>query len=438
MVTSIANSLGFGSGLDLPKLVSDLAAASREPKVARFDARTRAVQASISAVAQARADLDAFATSLSGLVAGGTLQGQPVVSDATILDAKPRAGARLGNFSGSVEVLQLARAQTSASGYLPARTDSVGQGTLTITVGSTATDIVIGPANDSLDGLAAAINASGSGVTANVVTDTQGARIVLKGGTGAASAFALSGSTLAFTPVQSAQDAQFRVDGLDYARASNTVEDVVPGLSFTLKKVAPGAPVTIGVTRSADTLKTTLDDFVSVYNTLKTDLAAARTATRNDSALRSLDQQLSRLLTQGVSSGSPASLSAIGIKTNRDGTIALDEPAFRAAFAADPDGVEALFIPTRDATRTATTDPGIGGALQALKTTAFGEIGNLSSRLGKESQSIAKDREAMEAREATFKTRLERQFAGLDGRIATLKATQSYLDQQIKAWNRDN
>jgi flagellar hook-associated protein 2 len=438
MITSIANSLGFGSGLDMPKLVADLAAASREPKVARFEARARTVQASISAVAQARSDLDGFASSLSALIAGGSLQSQPVVSDATLLDAKPRAGAQLGNFAGEIEILQLARGQMSASGLFASSAAPVGQGTLTITVGTVATDVVIGATNDSLDGLAAAINASGSGIAANVITDPQGARIVLKGTTGAASAFTLSGSASAFTMVQTAQDARFRIDGLNYTRGSNTVDDAVPGLSLTLKKAAPGTTVSVGVTRSAEPLETTLDDFVSVYNTLKSDLATARGATRNDSTLRTLDQQLSRLLTQAVSSGSPASLSAIGIKTNRDGTIALDEIAFRAAWASNPDGVEAIFMPTRDSLHTAATDPGIGGALDALKTAASGGSGPLASltgRLGKESAAITKDRETMEAREATYKARLERQFAGLDGRIGTLKATQSYLDQQIKAWN---
>jgi flagellar hook-associated protein 2 len=437
MVTSIANSLGFGSGLDLPKLVADLAAASRDPKLARFEARAKTVQASISAVAQARSDLDSFATSLSALVAGGSLQGQPVVSDGTVLDAKPRASARLGNLSAEIEVLQLARAQTSASGYAASSSVPIGQGTLTISVGTIRTNIVIDATNDSLDGLAAAINASGSGITANIVTDPQGARIVLKGASGTASAFSVTGGP-AFNTVQTAQDARFRIDGLDYTRGSNTVEDAIPGLSFTLKKAAPATPVSIGVTRSADALKATLDDFVSVYNTLKGHIADARTATRNDAGLRALDQQLSKLLTQAVSSAAPTSLSAIGIETNRDGTIALDQAAFRAAWAANPDGVEAIFMPTRDALHSETTDPGIGGALDALKiaiSSGSGPLAGLTSRLGKESAAITKDRETMEAREATYKARLERQFTGLDGRLGTLKATQSYLEQQIKVWN---
>jgi len=438
MVTSIANSLGFGSGLDLPKLVADLAAASRDPKVARFDARARAVQASISAVAQARSDLESFSTSLASLVSSGALQSQPVVSDAAVLDAKPRSGARLGNFSGDIEVLQLARGQTSASAYVPAATNPIGQGTLTIAMGTRTIDVVVTSANDSLDGLASAINGANAGVMASVVTDASGARLIFKSGTGTASGFTLSSAdpglsviATGTTEIQSARDAQFRIDGLNYSRSSNTVEDAVPGLSFTLKKLGSAS---IGVTRTSDTLKTTLSDFVSVYNALRNDLSTARSATRNDSALRTLDQQLSRLLTQSVSSSSPATLSAVGITTNRDGSISLDEAKFSATFATNPDGVEALFMPSG-------TDLGIGGALAAIKTEAVaatGSITGLSARLGKESAAIAKDRESMEAREAVYKARLEKQFGGLDGRLGALKATQSYLKQQIDVWSKGN
>ncbi len=450
MISSVAYSLGYGSGIDVGKLVTDLAAASRNPKVARFDTRAQAVQSSISAVAQARADLEGFSSSLAALVAGGTLQSQPRVADPSILDAKAIVGARLAGFSGEVEVTQLARGQTLASGFVAAASDPVGQGTLTLTVGTTPYAIAIGAANDSLTGLATAINDARSGVTASVVNDTAGARLVLKGPSGVPSAFTLSSSDAglstfaypgAMTLVQAAQNAEFKVDGLAYSRASNSVADVVPGVALTLKKTAVGTPIAIGVTRAGDTLKTTLADFVAVFNELKGNVANARTATRGDQAMRTLDRQLSALVSQSVTSGSPASLSAIGVKTNRDGTIGFDEATFNIAYARDPDAVEAIFSPTRDATRTAITDPGIGGALAALKTAATatnGALASLSTRLGKEASALATDRARMEARETAYKARLEAQFGNVDSRVGALKATQSYLDQQIKIWTRSN
>lgn len=449
MVSSIVNTLGFGSGIDVSKLVSDLAAASREPKVARFDARARTVQTSISAVGQARSNLEGFSKSLDALVAGGELQSQPTVSDATILGAKAKPGARIGSFSGQIEVTRLAKGLTSASVYTPAASDAVGQGTMRIAIAGQTYDVVVDAANDSLNGLATAINASRSGVTASVMTDSAGARLVIKGPTGAANDVTLTSlpgsaptlgryTTAQLTVAQSPQDSEFKIDGLTYARPSNQIDDVVPGVALTLKKVAPGAVVTVGIERPAEKLKTTIQDFVSVYNELKASLNAARTSTRNDQGLRGIDRQLAQIVAQSVTSyGTPSSLSDIGVSTNRDGTITLDQAKFDRVFLANPDEVEAIFAPTRDAMRTTVTDPGIGGALSALKATATatnGALASLSSRLGKEASAIAKDRDQMESREASYRARLEKQFGGVDARVGALKAQQSYLDQQIKMW----
>ncbi|MES2290888.1 MAG: flagellar filament capping protein FliD [Pseudomonadota bacterium] len=446
MVTSIVNSLGFGSGLDVSALVTKLAAASRDPKVARFDTRAQTIQTSISAVGQARSDLEGFTSSLASLVAGGSLQSQPSVGDTSIFDAKAKTGARMTAFSGEVEVTQLARGQTLASGYVTSASNPVGQGTLTLTVGSTPFTVTINNTNDSLTGLATAINSANAGVTANVVTDSSGSRIVLKGPTGTPSAFTLSSSDAgltnfaypgAMTLVQSAQDATLKVDGLSYTRSSNSVDDIIPGVVLTLKKAAVGTPVSVGVTRSGDAIKSTMADFVSVYNELKGHIDAAQTATRNDQALAALERQMSQLVSKSVTSGTPSSLSAIGVKTNRDGTISFDAVAFDKAYAANPDGVEAIFSPTRDATHTDATDPGISGALAAIKTAVTatdGPLTSLSNRLSKEATALAKDREKMEARETAYKAKLDKQFGGLDASIGSLKATQSYLDQQVKMW----
>jgi flagellar hook-associated protein 2 len=457
MISSIANSLGFGSGIDVAKLVSDLAAASRTPKVQVFDARARAVEAKISTVAQARSDLESFSTSLADVVAGGTLQSQPSVSDETALSAVAAPGVRLGNFAGEIMISQLARSQSLYSASLASKTEAVGQGTMTLSVGGQDFAIVINSANDSLTGLSDAINASGSGVVASIVNDAGGARLVLKGVTGSSGAFALSvgagsdpalerftypASGAGMTLAQSAQDAAFTLDGIPYTRPSNSFNDVVPGVTLTLKKAGPGTPIAIGSQRPLETLRSTLGDFVSVFNQLKKDIAAARTATGGDQALRTLDDRLSRFLGQAVTSDSEInSLSDIGVKTNRDGSISIDQVKFEAVLAAHPDAVEGIFSPTRSATQTAETDPGLGGAFKTLvdaMTAQDAGLSSLKARLAKESASIAANRQKMEAREIAYEARLTKQFGSMDARVNALKATQSYLEQQIKIWNQDN
>lgn len=446
-MVSIINSLGYGSGIDTQALIADLAAASRAPKAKLYDARATANQARISAVAQARASLDEFATSLAALASGGTLQSQPTTSDATIVTAVAVPGARLENFSADIRVTRLARGQVSHSAIVASASTTIAQGTLTLSVNGTSYPVVVDASNNTLGGLAAAFNATNSGVRASLVGDTGGVRLVLKGETGAAKAFTITGNPAAFnstnlTRVQTSLDAQLNVDGLNLVRASNTVSDIIAGVTLTLVKAATSTTITLGAKRPADTLKSTLGDFVSVYNQLRTDISAARSATGGDAALRGIERQLGAILGQPVTSrGGIDTLAEIGISTNGDGTIALDAAKFDAAFAANPDAVEAIFAPTRDATRTATTDPGIAGALTALRDAAArsgGPLEGLKARLSTEASGIAKDRERMETREAAYKDRLTRQYAGLDARLSAFKATQSYLEQQVKLWSSDN
>ncbi len=181
MVTSIINSLGFGSGIDTKQLVTDLAAASREPKVARINTLTQQNQTRISALAQARSDLEGFADSLAQMISDGTLRSTPTVSDDSVLSATARAGIHADSFAATVVVSQLARAQSTYSGVVADRTAAIGTGTMTLTVGGVAKTITVDGTNNSLDGLASAINSSGGGVTASIIADQGGHRLILKG-----------------------------------------------------------------------------------------------------------------------------------------------------------------------------------------------------------------------------------------------------------------
>ena len=444
-MTSIANSLGFGSGLDVTKLVTDLAAASRDPKVARIDARADAVKASISAVGLVRSDLEAFSTSLDAVVSGGSLQAPLSMSNATILDAATVKGSAGLGIDTSVTVNKLAQAQNSMSAQYVDRTTIQGSGSFTLTVGGVAKTVTIASGTGSLDDIASAINDAGTGVGARVVNDGTGFRLVLRGPTGSAGAFSLTSSDAGLSDVaagvtqtQAAQNAEVVVDGVTYTRSTNKLEDVVYGVVLNLKQEGT---TRLTASDNKDTYSAALADFVGAYNALKTDLTAALAATKSDGGLRSLERQLSSLVSQSVSSGAFGNLGAIGVKTNKDGTLAFDSATFEKAYAANPEGVVAVFVPKRDATHTNITDPGIGGALAAIKTSALATAGVLTStsnRLTREQKGVETDRTTMEARETAYKARLDKQFGGLDAKVGALKATQSYLTQQIKVWTNES
>ena len=453
MTTNIINSLGMGSGINIPQLVADLADASRAPKVERLSQLSQQNQARISAVAQARSDLDGFADSLSLMVSDGTLRSTPTVSDESVLSASARAGLTAESYSATIEVTQLARAQTAYSDVVSDRTAPIGQGTMTLGIGGADHMITIDAVNDSLEGLAAAINATGAGVTASIVADEGGYRLIVKGATGEANAFTLAadagaapglaafsyGTGGGMTLGQSATDAQFTIDGVAFSRATNIVDDVVPGMSLTLKKAAPGQPVDIGASRPLDMIKQTVGDFVAVYNQVKQSLAVAADMSGATRSLRQLESQLAGLVGKMLTSD-PAinKLTDIGISTTRDGLLSLDSAKLEKVLASNAGAVEALFNPRRDATHNETTDPGIAAALDAIRDAAVasdGVLDRVSKSLSEKSKTLAEQLAKIEQREDVYRARLEKQYGSLDARLAAFKATQSYLEQQIEIWN---
>ena len=528
--TSIAASLGIGSGLDINAMVTGLADAAKQPKLDLITKRDTANKAKVSTLGQISSAIDSFASALTSLVSGGSLFSQPSVSDPSLFTASAVPGARLGGLSATVEVRQLAQAQVLSSASV-VRTDPVGQGVLTIGVGSGSFDVTIDATNDNLDGLAKAINDKNAGVTASVVTDSLGARLVVKGKSGAANAFTLSvpGGTSsglerfasgAMNVAQGAQDALLKVDGVEITRPTNSFNDVIPGVQIDLKNAKPGTNVAVGVTRPTAAISQGIQDFVSAYNELmsvignavKVDGSGTAGALRGDIGVSALQRQLAKLPTTILSSPGDGvhTLAEIGVATNRNGTLGVDAAKLQNALATDPDGVEALFNPTQYtsspflkvtspigrvapgtytvtnivaavgagnasgkigaitmtgigpnllaprtspaaglllavsgnvASATVTIDPGLGGALQSIRDSlraSGGAFATTQQRLKDEAARISKDTDDLNIRSEKYYNQLLTSFTAMDRQVSAFKATQSYLDQQVKMWTNNN
>ena len=89
------------------------------------------------------------------------------------------------------------------------------------------------------------------------------------------------------------------------------------------------------------------------------------------------------------------------------------------------------------ASATITIDPGLGGALQSIRDALRARSGAFASaqeRLDKEADRIAEDRDRLEVSSSKYYNQLLTTFTAMDNRVSAFKATQSYLDQQIKIW----
>jgi flagellar hook-associated protein 2 len=372
---SILSSLNAnGAGIDTDTLITNLTAAQKSSSETPITTKQAANTAQISSAGSIASDLSTFSTSLNTLVSGGTLQTQPVSSDTTVMTTEAVAGVPVGALNQSVTVNAIAQAQSVKSASY-AGTQAFDTGTLTLTVGTgTPVSITVDSSNNTLSGIAQSINAKGAGVTASVITGSDGtATLVLKGATGANQSFtlasaddsttqpdgALSLSNLAYggtatgglTQTQAAQDASITVDGVTVTRSSNTFSDVIPGVSMTLVKTGT---VNLSSTRPNDAITEAVNDFVSAYNQLLTEIntaTAAATSTadagplRGNAAMRTLKTQLSQLTTQPLNAtGSIRTLAELGVKTGQDGSLSVDATQLNTMLTQHPDDVESMFV----------------------------------------------------------------------------------------------
>jgi len=369
--SSILTSLGAAS-IDTSSLVDQLATASIAEKQKAITARATANTAQISDLATAVSTITSFSSSLSSLISGGTLYTQPTSSNSSVLTVSAVAGSRLSGTSATIKVGQLATAQTLSSTPLASAGTAVGQGTLTLTVGSKTATITIDSTNDSMAGLSLAIRNAGLGVTASTVTDGTGTRLVVKGATGEDNAFSLtmtSGSaagigrfafdSTTYDPdnitglerTQEAQNAELIVDGVPVSKSSNSFSDVIAGVKIDLQSAAPNTTVTIGATQPVDAIKAAVSDFVAAYNEARatlTKMVGTTGSLRSDSGLRELMTRMGKISSTALtyaSDGSPTTLAEIGVSTNRDGSLSLDSARLTTVMNATPDAVEAMFNP---------------------------------------------------------------------------------------------
>jgi len=452
---ALLKGLSAGSGVDTGTLVTSLVSAQFAARTAALKTKSDTITAQISGVSTLKSTMTGFSTALANLVKGGSLQTQPASSNAAILSATAQSGAKLSGLSSSITVTRLATGQVARTTTPVAaadRTKSLNTGALTLTIGGKDTAIDVG--DGSIDAVAAGINASKTGVTASVVTDANGgAYLSVKSATGSANAFTLKGAdsnaldigggTATKTSlVSTAQNAQLTVDGIAVERPGNTVSDLVTGVTLQLNGIST-VPVSLTSTPPTDALTQAVNDVVTTYNeVLKTITEQTDPITGNlradpaaKSLLRSLQALVSKPLVGGAIAGLPRSLSEIGVATNTDGTLRVDSALLAKQLAANPDTVESMFAPS------GTNALGLSATLTALTTSATSTVTGLGAstvRYTAAEADVAKQQDKVTDQSAQLTTRLTQQYASMNSRVSAYKSTQTFLTNQIAAWNKDS
>jgi flagellar hook-associated protein 2 len=222
--------------------------------------------------------------------------------------------------------------------------------------------VTITGSNNTLNGARDAINNANAGVTATVINDgtaTPHRLLITANDSGTANSFTVTenlsgGQALGLADVQAAADAQFTVNGVNITKSTNSVSDVISGVTFKLKAVTTG-PVTLNVDKDIDAIVEGFNEFVSSFNEINTYINAqfAYDSTlkkagllSGDSTLRRIQSTLQKDIIQSISNQftSYSVASQVGLQFNRDGSLSLDESKFRDALSSNFTAVAALFL----------------------------------------------------------------------------------------------
>jgi flagellar hook-associated protein 2 len=476
--------------MDVSSLVTALVNSKTAGQAATIAASQTQDNTQISAYGTLSAALSALQVAIAPLSNGTTLNEFSTSLSGSGITATAASGAAAGTYSLNVSQIATAQVLTSAA-YQPANSlVSSGTASLTLSLGSNKTTISIDSAHSTLADIASAINSASNnpGVTASVVTGTDGAHLVLHSTTtGSANAISINvtganssdsinqldiqttagaslnsvtnatadqlsanqsqfTNTANWTQTAPAQDAYFTIDGTAVTSASNTVTSALSGVTLNLTAAALGSGTsssssstqTLTISQNTSAQSSAINNFVSLYNTLVTTMGTLTAFTAGstsqgvllgDSTLNLIQNQLASIVAGGVGTGSSkTTLSSIGITLQADGTLSADSTTLNNALQNNQSVLASLFNSTNGIAAQMNTD--ITGY-----TSSTGIIQNRTDALNTDLTSLSNQQTALTAWQTQLTSMYSAQFTALDTLMATMNNNSQYLTQLFGGTN---
>ena len=394
MVTATASAT-TGTSIDVNSIVSQLMTVEQQP-ITKLDVKEASYQAKLSAFGTIKGALATFQSTLQGLSNASKFQTvNATPSDATIFSATAASTAIAGSYS--LDITSLAQAQKLVAAGQTSSTAAIGTGAATTVTfdfgsisggtfstvtgaytnatftsnGNATKSISIDSTNNSLQGIRDAINSLKMGVTATIINDGSGTpyRLALSSDSSGANnslKISVTGDTTVSTLLANdpagvqrlaetvtAQNANLKVNGVTVSKSSNTVYDVIPGVTLTLNKIT-ASTANLSIARDTTTISNSISGFVKAYNELSstlTTISAYNPATKagallqGDSTVRTLQSQLRAALTTAIAgtSGALTTLSQVGVSFQKDGSLALDSTKLNNAISNNFSDIADLF-----------------------------------------------------------------------------------------------
>lgn len=489
MATSIGSisSAGLGSGLDVNSIITQLMAVEKTPLTLLQDQATD-LNAKLSSFGKLQSNFSTMRDKANALISPTLWSGTTATSsDTSVAKVSTSSTASVGSYA--LEVSRLATGQSVTSSTLASSSATLSAGTLTIELGTwtggteangwtpsgfdaksgaSAVSIDIADGATSLSAIRDKINAAGAGVVASIVNDASGARLSIRSkDTGAENAFRITAteavddgdaatglSALAYDPLAGnsamtrttrAGNAEATINGIAVSSSSNTLTNVIDGLTVTLQKTtAANTPTQIDVTADTASIKTAITDFVSAFNTVASYIrtqtaynAESKTGgtLQGDQGTLAIQNQLRAVLNQGSTASSKYSrLSDIGISMKSDGTLEVSTTKLDNALAGDLGELKKLFATDGSDTESS----GFVRRFKRLADAALGAEGTFETRTNSIKTNVtrnSKSQEAMQLRLDQTEARLRKQYTALDTTMSKLNTLGNYVTQQVNKWN---
>ncbi len=456
----IKTSLGAGSGVDVSSLAQNLVDAEKMPKANSINAKISKNDARISGYSAVSFVVNEVQTALAAL------KDQSSFSSVTGVSSNPSAftvtaGAAAATGTHEVEVLQTAKAQRRVSNGVALPNTSLNGGkamTLNFTLGGVAkTPISLADGKDTPQDVVNAINAANTGVKAQLINTGDGTatpyQIVLSGPTGSAGVFTMStnygagtaspglGFNAGNTANQNASDAILKVDGISVTRSTNSISDVVSGLTFELK--TPSAAAQVNLTRDTSAIKTKFDALVTAYNDANTMFGVVTDPKSTvdtygatlvgDSTVRSVRQQM-RSLFVGASSTPGTNISALwqmGVKIDEKGVMSVDATKLDTALQDNFSDVVTAFTGNYNGLSSfSTQNAGFAGDGVRKLSKLLGANGPMlsqSTNADTQNSKFKDDLSKLDTRMEALLARYTKQFAAMDSLVGNVNSQKTSL-----------
>lgn len=462
------SALGTGSGLDLNTLLSQLSAAE-QTRLTPLTTQQTSYKSKLTAYGVLQSALAKLETASTALKKADTLNSTAVSGSNSAFSATTDSAASAGTYS--IEVTNLAKAQSLLSADVPSATDKLGSSdaTRTITIAQPGQKepmkISLTSEQTSLTGIRDAINKQEGSVNASIMkaddntyylaltskdTGTQSEMTISVAGDETLNNFlnytpSSTGGSGALTQKVKAEDATLSVNGVSITRQSNTITDAPQGVTINLKAVTKeGAPEQLTIVRDNTATKAALQSFVDAYNSLQTtfgsltkytvvetgqDQSTSNGALVGDGTLRSIQTQLKSQLASSQS-GDLKTLASIGITQDLDGKLVIDADKLNTALTDKPNSVTAFFVGDGETTGFATqTEKLLNTALDTTLGTLKTATDGINTSLKNLDKQIAATTASIETAIERYKT----QFTQLDKLMTSMNSTASFLTQQFES-----